>query len=572
MEVRFRERFRMLFEASPVAVWLEDFRAVAAFFEERQSEGVTDLRAWISAHRKEAMDLLAHVKVIDVNPEAVRQNGAQSKEELLANLPRLFTPESEGVWLEELAQLWEGKRMIDLETTAQRLDGKIGYMVMRVQVPVLAGRADWGSVIVTGTDITSRKEMEERLRSSMQEAQAASLAKGRFLANMSHEIRTPMNGIIGMADLLLDSPLHDDQRELAQTLRASCTALLGILNDILDFSKIEADKLVIENAPVVLRDSLRDALDVVITEATAKGLSLTARVRRDVPEEIAGDAMRLRQVLLNLLGNAVKFTREGRVEVEVSPDFSTNRICFQVRDTGIGMEKTALEKLFQPFQQADASTTRSFGGTGLGLAVCKELLTRMGGAIEATSTTGKGSLFTFYLPVSETAGPVSESTEFETIMPRIPTGPLLRLRHRGEPSTQPPPREKETDSTQTLRVLVAEDNLVNQKVILLGLKRLGVSPVLACDGVEAVEAARNAEFDLAIIDLQMPRMDGLEAARRIRGETSPRPPLLVALTANAFPEDRIRALESGFDEYFTKPISASDLLQVLERAATRKGW
>ena len=386
----------------------------------------------------------------------------------------------------------------------------------------------------------------EELRVARDTAQAATRTKSNFLATMSHEIRTPMNGIIGMTDLLLESPLTNEQREQLVTVQRSGHALLAIINDILDFSKVEAGKLVIEWLPTDLRAAIDDVLQLLRSRAAEKGLELSVEYAADVPMAIETDPGRLRQVLTNLIGNAIKFTSEGRVRVQVGLEPAGTRLRIQVADSGPGIPVEGQKYLFQPFSQLDVSTTRRFGGTGLGLAICRQLVDLLGGEIGVVSPAperaaggGPGSIFWFSLPATISAS-VAQSAN---VLPAAPSP------ERGEYSSR-------------CRVLVAEDNPVNQMVISAMLHKLGIEPRLVADGRKAVDSVAVEPFDLVLMDCQMPVMDGFEATRLIRAGSGPHP-MIVAVTANAMAGDAEQCRAAGMDDYISKPISVRELRRVL---------
>ncbi|MFO0844190.1 MAG: PAS domain S-box protein [Gemmataceae bacterium] len=557
-------RYRTLFEHTPVAVWEEDFTAVAQWFAELRVAGVTDLRCHLADQPEEAHAALQRVRVLDVNHEAAAQNGATDKRQLMANLPALFTERSFQAFVEELALLYEGQRSFELSTTARRLDGRLAELVMRIQVPGPADTPDWGRVIVTGTDVTERARAEDELRRARTAAEAASRAKSEFLANMSHEIRTPMNGVLGMTELLLDTELTAGQRQYLMTAKQSAESLLAIIDDILDFSKIEAGRLPLDHVEFRPRDGLGDVLRSLAPAAAHKGLTLESEVAADVPEVVVGDPVRLRQVLVNLVGNAVKFTSRGGVTVRVFVDRETGRqgdkgtdspivflssclpasLSFEVQDTGIGIPADKRAAIFRPFEQAETSISRRFGGTGLGLTISARLVELMGGRIWVESEEGQGSTFHFTVPLGVPVAPVAAPVEA-------------------------PAAWEDRVATRPLRILLAEDNPINQRVALGMLEMLGHQAVVAENGREAVERFQREPFDLVLMDVQMPQMDGLEATARIReieSRTGRRIPI-VALTAHAMKGDRERFLASGMDGYVTKPVRLNELRQALGRAS-----
>lgn len=391
------------------------------------------------------------------------------------------------------------------------------------------------------TDMLVRNRDLEEAR---YEAQAANRAKSAFLANMSHEIRTPMNGIMGMNQLLLESPLSPEQREFSETIHASSETLLALLNDILDLSKIEAGKLEIEAVTFAITDILGQILPAHRVLAQQKGLDLIVNIDPKIPHFLCGDPLRLRQILLNLIGNAIKFTESGAIRVTAEADLATNRLHFSVIDTGIGIPPEKRSRLFRKFDQLDPSTSRYHGGTGLGLAICEELVRLMGGQIGVESAPSRGSTFWFTLPLVKAEKPL-QITE----------------------NTKESPSGESLESLPNGRILLAEDNRTNQIVALALLERLGQKVTVVPSGGEALEALRKENFDLVLMDLQMPGMDGAEATRRIRsggaGLGNASIPI-IAMTAHAMEGDEERCLEIGMNAYLSKPVRAAKLRQALQ--------
>ena len=530
------------------------------------------------------------------------------------------------------------------------------------------------SVLGIVRDVSWRKNAEKELLKAKEKAEAADRAKSQFLANMSHEIRTPMNGVIGMADLLVGSPMNQEQRECVEAIQKSGKALLGVINDILDFSKIEANLLTLEKRlydPWTLFEHTVESLD---PQAIKKGIWLSLFISKEVPEGLLGDELRVRQVLWNLIGNALKFTNQGGVSVDVRTiEAEGHHVEVSVKDTGIGMDPDQLKNLFKPFSQADDSTTRRFGGTGLGLAISKELLVAMGGDIKVTSSSGEGSDFVFTIPVSQgqigqhqdsspTFNDISAilvGSEFNaredlhsylrdlgvnTIIHKAPSdftqvylqnkqtnkkqvvficseewaekSPLCKqleefqkedsdlriimLRRRNTPALTPPCpqdtsvlrfpiRKKELikvlnqdlsvdlDKKQTfeksteqgsLTILVAEDNAINSKLVRSQLLALGHMPVMVSDGQALLDELDGINYDLILMDCQMPVMDGFEATRRIRSSERHKNAIILAITAAVSSEDRRKCTESGMNGFITKPLEMNRLNQVLQEVSS----
>lgn len=527
-------------------------------------------------------------------------------------------------------------------------------------------------------EILERQKAEEALGLARDEALEASRLKSEFLANMSHEIRTPLNAIIGLTNLLLESDFPPQQRDFLETIFSSGNSLLAIINDILDFSRIEANKLELDMQPFIVRECIEDTLDLLAQNAHAKGLELIYTMESPMPELFIGDVTRLRQILVNLLGNGVKFTKKGEVVLRLSATHQEDGrylLHFAVSDSGIGIPESGLPHLFDAFSQVDASNSRQFGGTGLGLAICKRLCELMGGEIWVESTKGEGSTFHFTLPAeaigadqerplqkpqadlsntpvlliepndtsrsilkeelttwgmcvtavataTEAIGQLQTSAPYALILfaprpddidqpsynsllhhaeiaqtPIIPLMPLSTNPSFGDISSFTPPLKKPVQRNQLrrallriiskhqnpntpiiseperstfsqlhpLRILLVEDNPVNQKVAFHLFHRFGYRPDMVSNGQEGIDALRRQPYDVIFMDIQMPVMDGMEAVRRIVEEWGEKRPYLVAMTANAMDGDKERYLKSGFDDYVSKPIKLESLSASLRR-------
>lgn len=384
----------------------------------------------------------------------------------------------------------------------------------------------------------------------------ASRAKSRFLATMSHEIRTPMNAIFGMTTLLMDTPLSEQQKEWVAGLRDSCDSLLSIISDVLDLSKIEAGQFQIDNSPFDVKECLMAVVALFQPLARQRGLDLTAGLEPLGKDYwVKGDRTRFRQIVSNFLSNAIKFTHEGKVHLSCQLHAEGSEIEVQVHDTGIGVRAEQFAAIFEPFIQGDASTTRQYHGTGLGLAICQQLAELMGGRVWVWS----GGKTSNSAPVGWTVPHPQEGSTFCFRLPVVTTTAPLRSGEVNLGEANLPPRQ--------VRILIAEDNPVNHKVAAALLKRLGFTSQWVVNGHDCVEFCKEQPVDLVFMDLQMPIMDGLEATVRLRQAGLPRQPWIVALTANAFPEDRERCLRSGMDDYLSKPIQEGRLIKVLVKFA-----
>jgi signal transduction histidine kinase/ActR/RegA family two-component response regulator len=400
-------------------------------------------------------------------------------------------------------------------------------------------------------DNTNIKEYQSELIKSKKDAEAATKAKSEFLATMSHEIRTPMNGVLGMANLLANSELNETQFEYVDTIQHSGENLLSIINEILDFSKIEAQKMEMSYAKMSLRKLVKNALSLTTHRASIRNNTIITDIKQDVPTFILGDYGRITQIVNNLLSNAIKFTKSGTVEVNITTErtenFREHKIRIAVKDSGIGIALDKQADLFTPFTQADSSTSRQYGGTGLGLTICKRLAELMNGDVSVQSVPGEGSTFNFEFTSLEIPGTEDEQKTIESTSTIDTT----------------------LADNYPLSILIAEDNFINQKLAQQLFERMGYTVALAQNGLEAVEAAQKTMFDLVFMDIHMPEMDGLEATRVIRKDESCGEPYIVALTANVINESETQCKEAGMDHFIQKPFKLSEIHEVVELVGKR---
>ncbi|MEW5893082.1 MAG: ATP-binding protein [Pseudomonadota bacterium] len=531
-----------------IASTAEAFNQMAASIEEllakvRISEQTNRRLALVVEQSDDAiltLDLNGHV--LSWNPGAERLYGYPAQE-VMGRSVGFLLPESRQAelaqWLDRVRHAISGTRF---ETQVLTRDAHLLDVSISASPLFDADGKRIGEINI-GHDITGSKAMARALEQAKEAAEAANQAKSEFLANMSHEIRTPMNGILGMTELTLDTPLNEEQREYLNIVRSSAEALLTVLNDILDFSKIEAGRLELEHIGFELEGVVSGAARTLAIRAQEKGLALNWTIAPEVPPFLVGDPARLRQILLNLIGNAIKFTEQGEVKVQVAIERHLEHgvmLHVAVHDTGIGIPPDQIDGIFQAFSQVDASMTRRFGGTGLGLSICSRLVAMMGGRIWAESEPGRGSTFHF--------------TAAFGVAGALPKGEAPAMVRR--------------ETAAPCQVLVVEDVPVNQKLAQALLEKRGYGVTLAQDGQEALALIRQGRrFGVILMDLQMPGIDGYEATARIREieRESGRHTPIVAVTASALHTDRERCLALGMDDFVAKPFRADEVLAVVEK-------
>lgn len=529
---------------SLVPVVIDDFINIVMVLDDitEQKEAEVGLQRYRMLS-EQARDIMLFVnmegRIIEANHAAILAYGYSKSELLRMTLSDLRQGDGDGALLQlKLAE----RAGVLFETTHYRKDGTSFPVEVNTQGTVFGEERVFLSVI---RDITERKLAERALRNAKEAAEIANVAKSEFLANMSHEIRTPLNGILGLTELTLLSNLTEEQRDNLTTVKSCAQGLLTVINDILDFSKIEAGKLSLEKIPFELGSLIAGIIRPHELQAAKKGVTVSSRIGEGIPGNLFGDPYRLQQVLNNLLSNAVKFTDAGEIKLVVNlenmdgMDGDVCRLRFSVSDTGIGISDVEMTRLFKSFSQVDGSITRKYGGSGLGLVISKRLVEMMGGTIWVESQKGKGSVFTFNIELGITEA--MTSTVDLIAAPQIAMG-------------------------RKLRVLVVEDDRVNQMVTVRLLQKAGYQTEIACNGREALDKLADEKYDLILMDIQMPEMDGIEATRQIREREHGNGHLpIIALTAHALQGDREKFLKAGMDGYVAKPFSKDKLFGEIER-------
>jgi PAS domain S-box-containing protein len=490
---------------------------------------------------KDAKDL----RYIKINKAGEETLGLSSAELLGKNAYDIYPKTQADAQTARAYQVLAQNEVLDIPEETVHLRNGISRILHTKELPLLAPDGQARYILGISEDITEMKWVERKLLEANEQALAAVRAKSQFLANISHEIRTPLNGVMGMTSILLDTRLTDEQRDYAEIIRKSADTLLVIVNDVLDLAKSESGKMDLEEIDFELDQVVLDIERTLSLSAKKKGLRLQSSFDQNLPKFVKGDPTRLRQILLNLVSNSIKFTKTGSVDIRVSSIVTDEKLCqvrFEVKDTGVGISADAMARIFSPFSQADSSTTRRYGGTGLGLSICKHLVELMRGEIAATSEEGRGSVFRFDLSLPMGCAPVQVE-----VLSKI--------------------NDLSPKASGYLRILLAEDNSVNQMIVIKMLEKMGHAAVAVGNGKEALEALRLAPYDLVLMDCQMPVLDGYETTRLIRQFENPilRDIAVVAITANAMLGDRENCLKAGMNDYISKPIKAKDLELVINR-------
>ncbi|MBF0407094.1 MAG: response regulator [Candidatus Riflebacteria bacterium] len=547
-----QKRYRELFENSPVSLWEEDRSLVKDFFNQLNEKGITDFRKYFRDNPSEINEAISRVRVLRTNVTSLRLFEASNFRDLFEKLSGIFESTSNALVTEEMISLAEGCMSFQGEKSITTLQGKKKNIAF--QLRVLSGfEKTLGRVLVSFIDLTDRKLMETELLKAKEAAESANRAKDQFLANMTHELRTPLNPVIGFTELLLEMEPTSDQREYLEIIKKRSYDLLAVIDDLLEFSQMESSSSVLKAEIFDLKQLIVDSIQRINPFASAKGLSIEWKMENDVPTKLIGDPVHIKQIINNLLSNAVKFSENGDISIDVTID-STQKVTrknftnlhISVKDKGIGISKEKIDQIFSPFSQVDNSITRKFGGTGLGLAIVRRLVESMNGNITVESEIGVGSTFNIVLGFD---------------LPDSKSFPYLDNKTV----------QKTSGTDRVLKVLVVEDEPSNRHLAVSLLKKHNHDVHYVEDGKKALECIEAERYDLVLMDIQLPEMDGVAATKRIReldvinGRHTP----IVALTAYASEFDRDRFMKAGMDDFLAKPINRDEFFKVLKNYSSK---
>lgn len=551
------QRYSSLFSKLPLGVLEQDWSSIKKGVDKLRAEGVENLEVYFNNNPGVLLEMVDTISIVSANEALLKIYRAKSINELIEgeeDSSRWWDENWAALYASEISELASSERIHFGELSETRMDGS--EFESRLITSVTKGDEDtWKRISTIVEDVTERKKYETNLLEAKVEAEKANRAKAAFLSSMSHEIRTPMNAIIGMSHLALESNLNKKQKNYISKVSSSAKSLLGIINDILDFSKIEAEKLEMETVDFQLTDTINNMVNLVKFKADEKAVRISIEIESNVPSSLSGDPLRLQQVLINLVNNAIKFSHPDKpvslliaLKEETDHDVILN---FTVRDQGIGISPEQIEKLFQPFSQADSSTTRQYGGTGLGLIISRNIIQMMGGDISVESEVNVGSVFSFSVRLGKQS---LENSAIET--------------------TNSNTKEDVDKAIERLRdtiVLLVEDNEINQELVVELLSSNGILVETAYNGQEALDLLHTNKFDLVLMDCQMPVMDGYETTRQIRQQEAFNHLPVIAMTANAMKGDREKVLSIGMNDYIAKPINPDTVFLTMDKWVNQAG-